>query len=243
MSATIVCPSGLSLVIRGMRGRELKVLSDRNAFRTGTFFDRILTACTESVIDSGPYVVDDRGGLNWDNVLIGDRIYVMIQIRIETYGKEFSFRSQCGECGQKGEYDADLSSLPVQQLPEEDRESFKAGQALEGSLPDGKTKVRFRLGTGTDEKKVLQLASVGKVNNEDSVLNMLSRRIESIEGVERVKTYLEDAPLGDVTKLLKELNKRDCGVDTTIEMVCPVCNQFTKVIVPVGSAPFWLPVR
>ena len=41
MGTTIVCPSGLSGEIRGLKGKEGKLLADRVAARTGSTFEKI----------------------------------------------------------------------------------------------------------------------------------------------------------------------------------------------------------
>ncbi len=243
MSTTIVCPSGMSLLIRSMKGKELRILSDRDAMKNGTFLDRILAACVETVIDQGPYVLNDKGALNWDDVLSGDRVYISLQIRIATFGATLTFKATCGSCRKKEDYDVELSDLRVQVLSDEDRKAFKNSVPLAAKIPVSGEAITFRLATGGDEKRVLKLASTGRKTSDDAVISMLVRRIESVSGVEDVKTFLEDLDLGNITALLKELNKRDCGVDTAIEMACPNCGESSEVAVPIGSSPFWLPVQ
>jgi hypothetical protein len=78
MSVVIDCPSGLQLQIRGLKGKEGRLLSDRNAVRQGTVLDSLLVACTEAVLDPGPYTPKADGKLDWNQVLIGDRFFTLL---------------------------------------------------------------------------------------------------------------------------------------------------------------------
>lgn len=239
MSTTIVCPSGLSVVVRGMKGRELKVLSNVAALKSGEFIDQIFDACVESVIDPGPYDLTPDGKLNWNDVLVGDRIYVSVRVRVETFGDEFAFNARCGTCGKKEEYAFNLTSLEVKELSTEDRAAFKAGP-LKTAFPGTGAEVKFRLATGSDEKWIAKTSN----NKDAAVMDMLARRIVSIEGADRPKAFLEEASLGDVMTLLKEMNKRDCGVETSVALTCPdaTCEATSEINIPIGSLrPFWIP--
>ena len=45
MPTVITCPSGLSGEIRGLKGKEGKLLADRASAKSGVTFDRILAGC------------------------------------------------------------------------------------------------------------------------------------------------------------------------------------------------------
>lgn len=237
MSTTVVCPSGASLVVRSIRGKQLKVFSDRKALKDGTFLDQLLNSCVEKVLDPGPYKLREDGLLNWDDVLSGDRTFLIIQIRVATFGNELEFSAVCVEkCQKKSGYSVDVTALPAKNLTPDDLAAFAAGNRLTAKFPGTGADVVFRLSTGADEKRVLRQTS----KQDDAVLNMLIQRIYSIEGVERVKTYLEEASLGDIMALAKNMNKRDCGVDNAIALPCPDCETVNELNVPLGLA-FLLP--
>lgn len=220
-----------------MRGKELKVLSDRKALKDGSFLERIFDACVEKVIDPGPYKQREDGLLNWDDVLSGDRTFLIIQIRVATFGNDLSFSAVCVErCEKKSGYSVDLTELPVKTLSPDDLATFAAGNRMTTKFPGTGANVVFRLTTGADEKRVVRQAN----KQDDAALSMLIQRIESIEGVERVKTYLEEASLGDIMSLAKNMNKRDCGVDNEIALPCPNCDAVNKLNVPLGLS-FLLP--
>ena len=53
----VVCPSGLTGMIRSMKTKEANLLADKNAMKTGTAFDTILSSCWVQTLDPGPYTL------------------------------------------------------------------------------------------------------------------------------------------------------------------------------------------
>lgn len=214
-----------------MRGKELKILANRKSMKDGSFLDNLFSACVEQVIDPGPYKLND-GALKWDDVLVGDRVYITIAIRVATFGSELGFPLTCARCDKKEEYDIDLTALEVKKLSDDDRAAFAAGNQLAAKYPGTGARVLFRLGTGTDEKWVLRNSD----DQEEAIINMLVRRIESIDGVDRVKTFMEEAPLGEIMQLTKSMNERDCGVDTDVDVECIKCGFQNQLKIPLGAS-------
>jgi hypothetical protein len=71
---------------------------------------------------------------------------------------------------------------------------------------------------------------------------MLAFRVIEIEGVDPgdKRRFLEDLPLGDADLLMDEFDRVDCGVDTTIEIECPVCLATQDVDIPFDRT-FFMP--
>src|SRR4051794_41098829 len=100
MTTHIVCPSGLAGEIRGLKGKEGKVLSDRTAARAGALFEKILAGCWLGTTDPGIYELsetgstDSTGTIDWSKILVADRFYALLQIRALTFGDEYAFSVQ-----------------------------------------------------------------------------------------------------------------------------------------------------
>ena len=99
MPTTIICPSGLSGEIRGLKGKEGKLLADRNAARAGSTFEKLLSGCWLQTIDHGVYAVAEGAALDWSKVLVADRFYTLLQIRSLTFGDDYAFSIQCKGAG------------------------------------------------------------------------------------------------------------------------------------------------
>jgi len=242
MGQVITCPSGLTGRIRGMKVKEERVLTDRKLARTGGQVDELLAACWEETLDPGPY---DLGGrpLDWGKVLQGDRFFALLQVRAHTYGATYGFSVGCraDSCRAKIDWELDLASLPVRPLSDASRAAFLDGNRFEATLADAGKKVWFRLLTGDDERK---LPAVQRASPERVLSSMLSYRVLEVDGVDprHKRAFLEDLSLRDADALLDELDRVDCGVDTTIEIECPTCLLTQDIELPFDRG-FFLPGR
>lgn len=240
MSNTITCPSGLVGRIRGMKAREERVLADRKLARSGAQLEQILAACWEETLDPGPYDFGEQP-IDWGKVLQGDRFFAMLQIRILSYGPEYAFSVPCENrgCRARIEWELDLRDLPVRTLSGESRAAFLNGNRFEAVLPDAGRKVVFRLLTGADERRMTALR---RAAGERPITTLLGFRLESIDGVEPrdKQRFIEDLGMADVTFLLGEFDRVDCGVDTEIEVECPECFGTTRIELPFEKG-FFLP--
>jgi len=238
----IVCPSGLSGQIRSLRVREERILADRQLARRGQQIDKLLAACWEETLDTGPYEFGG-GSLDWGKVLQGDRFYTLMQVRVATYGADYAFDVTCQEpaCRARIEWDLDLNELPVQALSEESRRAFLEGNRFETVLPVAGDEVVFRLLTGEDERKL------GRRRGGDdgaALSGVLRARVVEVAGVEGrdLKRYLEELSFADADFLFDEFDRVDCGVDTTIEVECQECFGTQDVDLPFDQG-FFLPGR
>ena len=235
----IVCPSGMSLEIRGLKGRELKLLQDKGARKTGRTYDNILTTCTVAVVAPGPaYAFDPAlGAPTWDKVLVGDKFFALLAIRAETFGEDYDFDFRCSSCEEKVKWSIKLpDGLEVKALAASDAEACKTGTPLEATLTDGKI-AKYRLAVGADER-----ATSTHKHDDDAVIAMLSRRIVGIEGVQDVKKYLDEAGLRDIAEIVKAFEAHDCGVQTDIEVRCTSCAGVQDISLPLARS-FWMPTK
>lgn len=239
--STIICPSGLTGTIRSMRVREERFLTDRAMLRSGESFDRVLRACWEDTLDHGPYDFGERG-IDWGKVLVGDRFFVLLRIRAESYGEDFAFDVRCERCDEKISWEFQLRDLTVKPLSEESRAKFRAENRFDVEIPVVGRRAVFRLLTGADERRIAQLA---KAKRQAPISTMLDFRLVEIEGAEDARarrTFLEELPMGAIPDLLRAFDEADCGVDTDIEVECPDCGEVQTVTLPFGPT-FFIPEK
>ncbi len=236
----IICPSGLSGRIRGLKVREERILTDRKLAKSGTQVDQLLAACWEETLESGPYDFDGKV-IDWGKVLQGDRFYALLAIRSLTYGPDYAFSVSCGEpgCRARIEWELNLGDLPVKRLSDESRAAVVAGNRFETKLPLSGTRVWYHLLTGADERRLPAI----RRNAGDHVLSAtLAYRILQIEGVDAKDKhrFIEDLSMADVTFLLGEFDRVDCGVETGIDIECPECFATQRIELPFDRG-FFLP--
>jgi hypothetical protein len=241
MSANIICPSGLAGEIRGLKGKEGKLLADRGAARAGSTFEKILAGCWLSTTDPGIYSPGEDGSLDWSKVLVADRFYALLRIRALTFGDEYAFSVQChaAGCRERFEWTLNLQDLPVARLSDAAKAALVAGNRFETRLPRDGRKVWFRLMTGADEVRASRLI---KNDRDNMLLTALALRIVEIEGVPEAdkRKFLEEMEMADAAALLDQFDDADGGVETTIEVECPGCMGVQEVQLPFERG-FFLP--
>ena len=237
---TIQCPSGLAGRIRGLKGREMNLLGDKKAARSGELFDNLLRACWLEMEEPGPYTFKDSK-IDWSSVLVADRFFTLIQLRLATYPDEpYGFKTTCQNqsCTDTFGWQIKLDELPVKALPLESLEVFKSGGSF--STTHNGRKISFRLTTGKDEKKSAQLVR----GSQQDLVALLNLRILEVEGVDvfKKKAWLEDLEMADLRDILADFDTVDGGVETSIEVECPSCNRQFEVELPFDRE-FFLPKR
>lgn len=240
----LTCPSGLRVRLRGIKGKDIDGLRDKRRLRTGEAISGLLDACTLEVLDRSIYA--RLPSFSWADALVGDRTRCIVALREVTSGGEYNFRLRCSdkECRAMIDWQLDLGHLEVKPLSPESAEVFLAGNVYETRLND--TLVRFSLNTGRTHARILKLAqqleSKPKSSSEGQTLLGLAGKIISVEGVDNVLDWLGDLDLGDIAALVKSMDSVDCGVNTTIEIVCEACELKQAVELPLDSTFFQRPV-
>ncbi len=250
----IVTPSGLAGDIRGLSGKDGRYLADLRVSRANKIPDYILKNCWMSTTDSGIYRLrGNEKNPDWGDCLIGDRDYTLLQIRVASYGKTYSFKVVCQNqaCKHRFEWDIDLTALPVKKLRKADREQFLNGNRFETPIADDDArKIIFKLATGNDvlrasaarkDMRAKQRSSKEAIGTTNLLIESILMRIVEIEGIEeknprrrleKHRDALEDLPMGSIAGLLDRFDAHDCGIETTIEVVCEECEQPQETQLP-----------
>ncbi len=236
---SIGCPSGLSGEVRGLKGKEARLLTDRAGARRGETYDKILKGCWLSTTDSGPYTEKEGGGIDWSKVLVGDRFYVLIQIRKATFGPKYAFQIQCKveHCRARFEWEIDLDDLPVKAFAPEDKEVFVSNNRFETEI-DGK-KAWYKLIVGHEEQKIAKMTGGGA--KEGAIINGLLMRVTEIEGIDkqRRREFFEDMEFSEIRVLIERLDEHDCGIDTSLEIECQEWCGIQEVSLPLEGDFFF----
>ena len=242
MAEIITCPSGLSGRVRGMKVREERILTDRKLAKSGGQSEALLAACWEETVDSGPYDFGDKT-IDWGKVLQGDRFFALLRIREATYGPEYSFSVNCPNdaCRARIDWELNLSDLHVRMLSEESRTAFLAGNRFEARLPDAGRRVKFKLFTGADERKLPQLKRMAGDRFMAAVLGLRILDIENVEPKEKHR-FIEDLSMRDADFLVDAIDRVDCGVDTTLDVECQECFGTAEVELPFDRT-FFMPAK
>jgi len=237
-------PTGLVLDLRGMKVREQRIFSDRRLAKSGGTIGKLVEDCTDGVLDAGPYTLSADGTLPWPKVCQGDRFAAALAIRAATYGPHYDFRWHCDACREQNDWRVNiLEDLPKRLLSPEDLETFISTNRFEFGVAGGV--VAFKVAVGADEQVMAQNARRFK----DAPISgaLMTRIVDVVVDGEPLKPkdrlpWLEDLGMADVLLLIEEMERRDCGVETTIGVECQSCGAEQELDIPFDEG-FWLPKK
>jgi hypothetical protein len=237
MENLIVCPSGLAGRVRGLKGREMAIMSNKQMLKSGAAFDELLKNCWLETTDPGVYGFTDRPV--WPLVYLCDRFYALLQIRAMTFGDDYEFKVRCQECDEPFNWRLKVSELPVRSIPDNVRAKLRENQnEFDVLFAASGHRVWFKLLNGRDEQALsekarkLKAQATGDQPEPSSLLLSIAARITKIDGVEKKMAFIEDCDFGDLRTLRDEMEKADGGVETDIEVSCKHCEREQEVSIP-----------
>jgi hypothetical protein len=233
----VTCPSGFQGVFRGMKVRDEQLFSDRKLAKSGRVISALLDACWQETKDQGPYVIPAGTRPDWDSMLLADRTYLIVQLRIGSYGAKYDFRVTCGGCVNHFVWGVNLNELDVKPVSDAGRRHVRTGEALLVDLPDGR-KIKIRLLTGKDEEFITKVAAKDEAK---TMTYHLARRIISIDGKERwedIVKVVEDMDAGVADHVWNVTDELEGGVDTSFDIECAQCHRLQQVVLPFEAGFF-----
>lgn len=232
----IVCPSGLTGIVRKLKVKEVRSLTDRNLQKRGGSIGRLLESCWLETLDRGPYPGEVNAPLDWNLILQGDRVYAMIQLgRLSYPDQPYEFAVPCAFCGKRIDWSVDVNDLPVFDLPQESFDAIQAGQNRFTATASTGERVTFRLLVGADEAKIPEFT---ETHPERMLELSLSLKIVEIEGVNdgARMDWIKDLDLDVLQDLADKFEEVDCGVETAIDIRCGSfsCGSEQEIEIPFG---------
>jgi len=188
------------------------------------------------------------------DMLVGDRVFLILAIRRVSLGDDYPYKDSCPSCAKESLMSLDLSTLDTVKMPHPKQRVFDArlpsraaikawaastdGEILEPerSKPTGMP-IRFKVLCGRDEEKSGKAA--GK---DDSVSLLLSLRIEMLNDKPPTIDDLQSLTLTE-RQFIRDVvfRKEDGGIDTTLDVTCPMCqHEYTREL-DIGQMGFFFP--
>ncbi len=252
MSNIFTFPSGMKVE---MRARSITKLRETlQKFKTDSIIGAQTAALQEAtvkLVDVGDYLSDriagPDGSVNWIDATSEDRIAGLMATRIISFadGKHYKMECTCGRCDKKFVRNTDLRRIEDggdivywNFEKEVDQRAFKEGRPFEGKLGD--KLIKWRMLYGRDEE-LIERVSQNDPNAITEDLN-LNARIISVEGIERNDVMGWISEIGDDRIGLEDMmSESSHGVDLTVDIKCPWCNNNDESSVPF-DLEFWIPV-
>lgn len=227
----VVCPSGMRGRIRALKVKEEKIWTDPKVLKKGRIFETLAKMCWLEAQDPGPYKFQN-GGVEWENTLQGDPFYLFLQIVGLSYGDDYPIEIACKACRNPITDTVDLKTLRTQQLSDEARDRFVAGEPHTATMEGGK-KVLYKNLLTKDE------VIIGRIEESRDITQRAASTIARIVAIEGLGSsspngtvparqldiikYCEDMTTGELEDLRIQMEENECGVDTEIELDCEKC--------------------
>lgn len=169
----------------------------------------------------------EKPGIPVYDMILGDYTYLLIKLRIATYGTSYSLGAFCPFCGSSDKETIDLDDLFVAQ--------YESGidRYRELDLPISKNHITLRMQTPRMADDVeLQTKEAKKKLPKDmdsAFLYVLKASIDTVDGERydptRKEEFIKSLPMADTNCLLQYLEKLNnyIGYDTSLFLTCDVC--------------------
>lgn len=186
------------IVIRNITTTEEKMIFGSSNLKS---LDDVMNSC-----------IKEPEGLDVDELLTSDKHFILIQLRILTYGSDYNVKNTCEHCGETDTYIVNLlEDMPIDELDEDFEEPFEIELPMSGDT------VGLKLLRGNDLEKVNRKAkrikkrSIGDTGN----LTYLLRKAQSI-----VTVNGEELPSGKKQKYVEGLHGRDSAyISSALESI------------------------
>lgn len=215
--------------IKYMTAEEDDILYSADLIKSGRVLDTLLES-----------VIKDKD-LRPDDMLAGDRNYVIIEVRRTGLGDEYKPGSMvCESCKEEFFPTVDLSKLKAKFLEyEPDAEGL-----YEVQLPTTKATIKFRLLRGSDEKRLGKVAEkktgnfkVPKLITERYLLQIME--VNGVRDKTHIKTFISAMPTKD-SLFFREYNRVvEPGLDLNYEFECEHCGHLQERDVPIRPKLFY----
>lgn len=183
--------------------------------------------------------------LSHTELVLGDRLFLLLQLRVISYGENYQFPFRCSECGAKSYGDVNLDTLPVKTAADRATGLFTVELPLCGST------VEMRLLTGQDEIQIRKYAaqinqkSRGKDVGSEHVYR-LARRINKIDGedvgIRETMEFVESLKGKDSLRIKDAIDDNEVGPELEVEPECHSCGFSNELVLPF-EAEFFRPRR
>jgi hypothetical protein len=220
-----------TIEMKYMTAKEEDILSNANFIRQGTVIDKLL----QSMIVTP--------GINYNDLLNGDKNAILIAARILGYGKDYDFVWTDPTTGRTEKATIDLTTLETKQI---DESLFtKAKNEFNFQLPFSKVTVTFKLLTHGDEQKIdKEIKGLERINANGSydVTTRLKHMIIAVNGnneTAAVREFCENMLARDVKALREHMAKIMPDVDMKVNATKSNGDVMEGIDLPIGVNFFW----
>lgn len=182
--------------LRPLTGREEEYVAQHAETPSASMTTRILSACFMR-LENEPVNQDLIGRL-----LVGDRDFLMLQLRRMTLGNRFEAVFSCPACKRAMDVDFSADDISIEPRPQNTA-------VYEWQRDDLKPPVRFRLPTGVDQEAIVDFST------REAVDSLLTRCVIDDGGVPLTSE--------ERASVIDEMDRLAPQIDLELDLNCPEC--------------------
>lgn len=218
-------PAEISL--RGMTTRDEKILY---ASTGNNVFQKLLKSC-----------ITDPKDIDTNKLIASDELFLVLQLRMITYGPEYKVDVTCPTCGATNTYTIMLNELDVNYLDDD----FK--EPVEVTLPRSGHKLSLKILRNEDsdfiDRYSKKFAKQFNLNvREVEFTARLAKYITAIDGEQvdftTAKDFVDNLMSRDSAEIRSAMNRILVGVDTRTSVTCKSCSDEFTFSMPLTSEFF-----
>jgi hypothetical protein len=219
--------------LKYMTAKEEDILASQNLIKKGVVLDKLF----ESVV-----VQKD---INLDDILLGDKNAILLATRLLGYGKDYKVDVIDPFTLEQQSVVIDLSKIQVKEV---DHKQLNPENEYEFELPISKKKIKFKLLTHGDEKKITQeVQALARLNkSKDAASSEISTRLRHIivevDG-ERdagfINKFAQNLPALDSRKLREHIREFSPDLDLQFEFTSDITGETEALDIPFGAGFFY----
>jgi len=215
------------LEIKYMTTKEEDILMSENLIKKGVVIDKLL----DSLIVTK--------GVKQEHLVLGDKNAVLVACRILAYGPEYTCEvANPKNPDQQVEHTFDLSQCPFKTISEDIDYSDNSFDFI---TPIGKTKLKFKLLTGIEEKQIEKdIEQTKKFGYNAEISTRLRYTITEVDGdnkPETITAFSQNMLARDSVALRNYINDISPDIDLTSEI--EIGGEPVSVSIPLTVGFFW----
>ena len=191
-----------------MTGKEEDMLTNVEYIRRGVAIDKVLQNLVSDDVDVNCLLSADKSAL-------------VIAARATAYSNEYKTQVTCPSCGNASKFSFDLTQTNVYEgYVEDDPTQLNIERLDDGcfliTVPLTEVKVKVKLLTGGDEKRMFDIVSSEKRKNKSfnsvssDTLKQIVLSVNGADDEETIKFFLENVPAADLAFLREKLPSLIC---------------------------------
>jgi len=215
----IVLPSGIECEIQELTAEAERVLTNKADVKSGQWINKFIAKALVKI--NGKPVPQNQGELI--NMLLdmktGDRNYLLLRIRMQSYGDEMIFNYECPKCHKTSGYKLNLREMlddgTLKIYP------FREDVPVIVETRDGTAEISYT--TGRSEQWLASLKEIDTIHLALAACSSFNGKIPEYKDFCKLKTR-------DISKIRMAYSELKGGLDPQFELNCYECDSSYKVM-------------